>query len=176
MASIAALEAKKDVVEEIKTLIQESHSFVVIDYKGLTVAEDTQMRNKYREAGCKYKVLKNRLVKIALNELGYTEFDHLLEGPTAIAFGMTDAVAPAKIALSVTTDTKKTVIKCGMVDKAFLDVEGVKALATLPPREVLVAKLLGMLQSPIAGFVRVLNGPVSGLARVLNAISEKKGA
>jgi large subunit ribosomal protein L10 len=172
----SAIEQKKDVVEEIKSLIQQSHSFVVVDYKGLTVAEDTQMRNKYREAGCVYKVLKNRLVKIALNDLGYTQYDHLLEGPTAIAFGMSDAVAPAKIAMAIMNDTKKTAVKCGMVDGAFLDVEGVKALATLPPREVLVAKLLGMLQSPITGFVRVLNGPVSGLARVLNAISEKKGA
>ena len=172
MAS-SALELKKDVVEEIKTLIKDSHSFVIVDYKGLTVAEDTAMRNKYREAGCVYKVLKNRLVKIALNDLGYTEYDSILEGPTAIAFGMTDAVAPAKIAIDMVNESKKTAIKCGMVDGSYLDVEGVKALATLPPREVLVAKLLGMLQSPITGLVRVLNGPISGLARVLNAIAEQ---
>jgi large subunit ribosomal protein L10 len=169
----SAIELKKGVVEEIKQLIQQSHSFVIIDYKGLTVAEDTEMRNKYRKAGCVYKVLKNRLVKIALNELGYTEFDSLLEGPTAIAFGMEDAVAPAKIATTMVSESKKTAIKCGMVDGSFLDVDGVQALAKLPAKEVLVAKLLGMLQSPITGFVRVLNGPIAGLARVLKAISEK---
>ena len=169
----AALEEKKQLVEELKEKIGAAQSIVIVDYKGLTVFEDTELRKTLREANVEYRVLKNRLMQKALNELGYTEFDEALNGPTAVAFAMTDPAAPAKILLDSADKTKKISIKCGMVDKTYISVDGVKELATLPAKEVLVAKLLGTLNAPISGLARVLNETISGLARVLNQIAEK---
>ena len=169
----AALEEKKQLVEELKEKIGAAQSIVIVDYKGLTVYEDTELRKTLREANVEYRVLKNRLMQKALNELGYTEFDEALNGPTAVAFAMTDPAAPAKILLESADKTKKVSIKCGMVDGAFITPDGVKELATLPPKEVLIAKLLGTMSAPISGLARVLNETIAGLARVLNQIAEK---
>ena len=169
----AALEEKKQLVEELKEKIGAAQSIVIVDYKGLTVYEDTELRKTLREANVEYRVLKNRLMQKALNELGYTEFDEALNGPTAVAFAMTDPSAPAKILLESADKTKKVSIKCGMVDGAYITPDGVKELATLPPKEVLIAKLLGTMSAPISGLARVLNETISGLARVLNQIAEK---
>ena len=169
----AALEEKKKLVEELKEKIGAAQSIVIVDYKGLTVFEDTELRKTLREANVEYRVLKNRLMQKALNELGYTEFDEALNGPTAVAFAMTDPAAPAKILLESADKTKKVSIKCGMVDGAFITPDGVKELATLPPKEVLIAKLLGTMSAPISGLARVLNETIAGLARVLNQIAEK---
>ncbi len=157
MASNAILEQKKQQVEEIKKLVTESSSFVLIDYCGITVAQDTELRTEFRKNDVKYAVIKNRLLKIALNELGYTQFDEALNGPTAVAFGGENLAAPAKIANEKAAAFKKMKIKCGMVDGIFLDEEGVKRLATLPSREGLIAQVLGMLQAPIAAFARVID-------------------
>ena len=157
MASNAILEQKKQQVEEIKKLVTESSSFVLIDYCGITVAQDTELRTGFRKNDVKYAVIKNRLLKIALNELGYTQFDEALNGPTAVAFGGENLAAPAKIANEKAAAFKKMKIKCGMVDGIFLDEEGVKRLATLPSREGLIAQVLGMLQAPIAAFARVID-------------------
>ena len=157
MASNAILEQKKQQVEEIKKLVTESSSFVLIDYCGITVAQDTELRAEFRKNDVKYAVIKNRLLKIALNELGYTQFDEALNGPTAVAFGGENLAAPAKIANEKAAAFKKMKIKCGMVDGIFLDEEGVKRLATLPSREGLIAQVLGMLQAPIAAFARVID-------------------
>jgi len=169
----AALEEKKQLVEELKEKIGAAQSIVIVDYKGLTVFEDTELRKTLREANVEYRVLKNRLMQKALNELGYTEFDEALNGPTAVAFAMTDPAAPAKILLESADKTKKVSIKCGMVDGAYITPDGVKELATLPPKEVLIAKLLGTMSAPISGLARVLNETIAGLARVLNQIAEK---
>ena len=169
----AALEEKKQLVEELKEKIGAAQSIVIVDYKGLTVFEDTELRKTLREANVEYRVLKNRLMQKALNELGYTEFDEALNGPTAVAFAMTDPAAPAKILLESADKTKKVSVKCGMVDGAYITPDGVKELATLPPKEVLIAKLLGTMSAPISGLARVLNETISGLARVLNQIAEK---
>ena len=155
MASTAILEQKKRQVEEIKKMVSEASSFVLIDYCGISVAQDTEL--------VKYAVIKNRLLKIALNELGYTQFDEALNGPTAVAFGGENLAAPAKIANDKAAAFKKMKIKCGMVDGIFLDEAGVKRLATLPSREGLIAMLLGMLQAPVAAF-----------ARAIDAIAKKK--
>ena len=157
MASNAILEQKKQQVEQIKKLVSEASSFVLIDYCGITVAQDTELRNEFRKSDVKYAVIKNRLLKIALNELGYTQFDEALNGPTAVAFGGENLAAPAKIANEKAAAFKKMKIKCGMVDGIFLDEEGVKRLATLPSREGLIAQVLGMLQAPIAAFARVID-------------------
>lgn len=163
MASTAILEQKKRQVEEIKKSISEASSFVLIDYCGISVAQDTELRNEFRKNDVKYAVIKNRLLKIALNELGYTQFDEALNGPTAVAFGGENLAAPAKIANDKAAAFKKMKIKCGMVDGIFLDETGVKRLATLPSREGLIAMLLGMLQAPVAAF-----------ARAIDAIAKKK--
>ena len=163
MASTAILEQKKRQVEEIKKMVSEASSFVLIDYCGISVAQDTELRNEFRKNDVKYAVIKNRLLKIALNELGYTHFDEALNGPTAVAFGGENLAAPAKIANDKAAAFKKMKIKCGMVDGIFLDEAGVKRLATLPSREGLIAMLLGMLQAPVAAF-----------ARAIDAIAKKK--
>ncbi len=154
--------AKRDVVESIKEQIQNCQSFVIVDYKGLTVAQDTEFRAEFRKNGVEYKVLKNTLFKIALHELGYTEFDEALNGPSAIAFGMEDAVSAAKVASDGIAKYKAMQIKCGMFDKKFADAATVDAMSKVPSKEVLLAML-----------VSVLSAPMRGLAVALNAIAEK---
>lgn len=153
---------KRELVEQIKEQIQNSQSLIIINYKGLTVAQDTEFRSEFRKNGVDYRVLKNTLVKKALNELGYTEFDEALNGPSAFAFGTTDAVAPAKIAAEGIKKYKAMEIKCGMFDKIFADASVVDAMSKVPNRETLLAML-----------VSVLSAPVRGLAVALNAIAEK---
>lgn len=157
------LAAKKQQVEDIKAKIQSAQSLVIIDYMGLTVAEDTAFRKELRDNGVDYAVLKNRLVKIAFNELGYTEFDEALNGPTAVAFSSTDAVAPAKFIAKNIKALNKMKTKCGMVEGKFMDENGLKKIADIPSKEVLLAKMLGSMQSPI-----------SKLARCLKQIAEQK--
>ncbi len=159
------LEAKKQQVEEIKAKINAAKSIVLIDYMGLTVAQDTAFRKELRENGVDYAVLKNRLVKIAFNELGYTQFDEALNGPTAVAFSSTDAVAPAKYIVKNIKAFNKMKTKCGMVEGQFMDEAGLKQIADIPSREILLAKMLGSMQSPI-----------SKLARCLSMIAEGKEA
>ena len=162
MASKEVLELKQKQVEDIKAKISAAKSLVIIDYMGLNVAEDTAFRKQLRDAGVDYQVLKNRLVKRAFDDLGYTQFDEALNGPTAVAFSDTDAVAPAKIIVENIKKLNKMKAKCGMVEGEYLDEAGVKAIAAIPPREVLIAKMLGSMQSPI-----------TGLAVCLNKIAEK---
>ncbi len=151
------LAAKKAQVEEIKANIQTAKSIVIIDYKGLTVAEDTAFRKELRENGVDYAVLKNRLVKIAFNELGYTQFDEALNGPTAVAFSDKDAVAPAKFICKNISSLKKMAAKCGMVEGEFMDEEGLKKIAAIPSREILLSKMLGSMQSPITKLAICIN-------------------
>ncbi len=156
--------AKREVVEQIKEKIQNSESFVIIDYKGLTVAQDTEFRAEFRKNDVEYKVLKNTLFKKALNELGYTEFDEALNGPSAFAFGTSDAIAPTKVAAESIKKFNAMKIKCGMFDKKFADASVCDAMSKVPNRET----LLGML-------VSVLSAPMRGLAVALNAVAEQKG-
>ncbi len=145
----ANLEAKKQVVEDIKAKIQAAKSVVFIDYKGLTVAEDSEFRSDFRKAGCEYKVLKNTLVRKAFNELGVTAFDADLNGPTAVAFG-SDETGASKVAVEACKKfNDKISVKSAYVDGAYVDVNGVKVFASIPSKEVLLARMLGSLQSPI---------------------------
>lgn len=149
MASKEILEVKKQQVEAIKEKISSAKSIVLIDYMGLTVAEDTAFRKEMRENGVDYGVLKNTLVRIAFNELGYKQFDEALNGPTAVAFSCKDEVTPAKIIAGNIKNLNKMTIKCGMADGEFLDENGVKQMATIPAKEILLAKMLGSMMSPI---------------------------
>ncbi len=154
---------KQQIVEQLKEKIQNCQSFVVIDYKGLTAAQDTEFHKAFREQNVEYKVLKNTLFRIALNELNYHEFDELLNGPTAVAFSNEDAVAPAKIAAESVKKYNKMAIKCGMFDKQFASKEIVEQMATIPSKPILLSML-----------VSVLSAPIRGLAVALNAIAEKQ--
>ncbi len=149
-------EIKQTAVAEIKAKLEKAHSFVMVDYRGMTVAEVTELRNQFRKSGCEYAVLKNTLLKLALKEMGIEGFDAELNGPTAVAFGMEDAVSPAKVVKDFIEKTKKGTIKCGFVDGEKLDVKGVEALASIPPRDVLIAKVMGSLMSAVTKFVYVV--------------------
>lgn len=172
----ANFEAKKVVVQEIIDKINSAKSVVFVDYNALTVAEVSELRNKCKQAKCEYKVYKNTLVRKAFNELGYNQFDADLNGPTAITFGA-DETAAAKVMVAAAKDYEdKITIKSAFVDNAYVDKAGVKALATMPSREELVAKMLGSMQAPVANFAGVLSNLLSGIVRVLNGIAQSKEA
>ena len=156
----ANLEAKKQIVEEIKAKIQASKSIVFADYNKLTVLEVTELRRKFKEVNCEYKVYKNTLVRKALNELGITDFDADLNGTTATVFCQ-DETSGASIFAKAVKETpalaEKIVPKCAYLDNKYFDKAGVKALSAIPSKEVLIARLLGCLQSPLSKFVGVLD-------------------
>ena len=151
-----AIEMKKAVVAEIKEKLVNAKSVVLIDYRGLTVAEVTELRNQCRKAGVEYAVLKNTMVNLAAKEVGIEGLEAFLKGPTAVAFGMEDAVAPAKVLTEFIKKTKKTEVKCGLLDGQILDAAGVEALAAIPSREVLIAKIMGSMMSAVSKFVYVV--------------------
>lgn len=176
MPSEKILEQKKAVVAELSERLKGSVAGVLVNYKGITVADDTKLRKDLREAGVKYTVVKNTLLKRAAEDAGIEGLDPVLEGTTALATSEEDYVAAAKILCEYAENNKNFEIKSGYVDGGVLGVDEIKDLAKLPSKEVLVAKALGGLNAPISGFVTVLNGNIRGLACVLNAIAEKKGA
>lgn len=169
-------EQKAQIVEELKGKFTKASSAILVDYKGLNVQEATELRSSFREAGVDYKVYKNTLTEIAVKEVGLEELIPFLEGPTAIAFSEDDPVAPAKILTEAIRKYRKIEFKTGVVDGKVIDVDGIKALADLPSREELLAKLLGSMNAPIANLVGVLTGPVRALTYALNAIKEQKEA
>ena len=150
-------------IEEIKEKIGKCGAFAVVDYKGISVADDTKLRSDFRKNDVEYRVLKNRLVLRALSELNIGGFEGHLEGPTAIAFAYGDPLAAAKVVSENAKTVKAIEIKCGLMDGAYIDAETVAKLAAIPSKEVLLAQLLGLLQSPL-----------SGLARAVQQIAEKK--
>ena len=142
---MAKVELKQPIVEEISANIKDAQSVVLVDYLGLSVAEDTQLRKQLREAGVTYKVYKNTLMNFAFKGTDFESLAPMLDGPNAIAISTTDATAPA------------LEIKGGVVEGTFYDAEGMKAIAAVPSREELLSKLLGSMQSPITNFARVIN-------------------
>ncbi len=153
---MAKVELKQPIVEEISGYVKEAKAVVLVDYRGLTVAEDTELRKALRQAGVVYKVYKNTMLNFAFKG---TEFEALakdLNGPTAVAFGMQDATAPARILNDLAKKMPKLEFKAGVVEGTYYDQKGIQVIATIPSREVLISKLLGSLQSPIANLARVL--------------------
>lgn len=173
---MAVTAEKQATVAEIKEKLENAKGAVLADYRGLNVADATQLRRTLREAGIEFRVLKNTMTRIAAHEAGIEGLDTYLEGPTAIAFGFNDLVAPAKILTTFAKDNKSLVIKAGIVEGKVVDEQGVKALADLPPREVLIAKMLGSMQAPISGMVNVLQGNIRNLVYALEAVRNQKGA
>lgn len=153
----AYVEEKKKVVSEIQDRFDRAVSAVFVDYRGLTVAEVTELRNKYREAGVEYKVLKNTLINRALEGKNLDEVKEFLEGPTAVAFSYDDEVAPAKITYDFMNKVKKMEIKCGVFNNAFAAKDEVIVLASLPSKDELLAKVVGSINSPIMNFVYTIN-------------------
>lgn len=172
--SQSALSYKEQVVSEIKDAIQNSKSVSIVEYRGLSVAEVTELRNKYREQGVSYKVYKNTLVSRALEELGYEGYEEYLAGPNGFVFSNEDMVAGAKVSVDYAKTNEKLVVKAGLLDGKVLNVDEVKALAKLPSRDVLVAQVLGTLNAPISGFANVLQGSIRKLVYAVNAVKEKQ--
>lgn len=169
------IEAKSQVVAEIKDKFEHSAGVVLADYRGLTVAEVTKLRVQLREAGVEYRVLKNTMVRRAAHEVGIEGLDSYLEGPTAVAFSA-DPVAPAKVLIDFAKANKKFTIKAGVVEGKVIDPNGVKSLADLPSREVLLAMVLSGIQAPLAGLVNVLQGPIRKMGYALEEVRKLKEA
>ena len=153
---MATVELKAPIVDEIKGYVSDAKSVVLVDYRGLTVEQDTRLRKELREAGVVYKVYKNTMLHLAFDGTDYAQLDKDLEGPTAIAFGIEDETAPARILNKFSKEAEALQIKSGVVDGEYYDEAGVKVLATIPSKDELISKLLGSLQSPITNFARVV--------------------
>ena len=153
---MAKVELKAPIIDEIKGYVSDAKSVVLVDYRGLTVEQDTRLRKELREAGVVYKVYKNTMLRLAFDGTDYAQLDKDLEGPTAIAFGIEDETAPARILNKFSKEAEALQIKSGVVDGEYYDEAGVKVLATIPSKDELISKLLGSLQSPITNFARVV--------------------
>lgn len=165
---------KEAVVNEVVEKLTSSKSVVVTDYKGLDVASITELRKQLREVGVEYKVIKNTLGRIAAKKAEWEDLKHMFVGPTAVAFGIEDAVSPAKVLVDFAKDHEKLEIKGGALNGEVISLEKVKSLADIPPREVLLSKVLAGMKSPINGLANVLQGNLRGLVQVLNQIKEQK--
>lgn len=169
-------ELKQQVVSDIVEKLKQAQSVVVVEYKGITVEQVTDLRAKFRAAGVDYCVLKNKLVRLALKEIGVEGMDDVLTGPSAFAFGMTDPAAPAKIINEYIAKAKNDTIrvKAGLLDGTVLDEKGVKALADLPSKEVLIARIMGSLNAPVTNFVGVLSATLRSLVYAIEAVRKQK--
>ena len=154
---MAKVELKQPIVAEISELLDGAATAVVVDYRGLTVAQDTELRKQLREAGVTYKVYKNTMIRRAAEGTAFAALDPHLEGPTAIAVSKTDATAAARILAEFAKKADKLEIKGGIVEGAYYDAAGMAEIAKVPSREELLGKLRGSIQSPITNFARVLN-------------------
>ena len=161
---MAKVELKQPIVQEIADSIQDAASVVVVDYRGLTVAEDTELRKDLREAGVTYKVYKNTMVRFAIKDTDFAGLADVLEGPNAIAISKDDATAAARVLANFAKKAPKLELKAGVVEGKFYDAEEIQEIASIPSRDELISRLLGSFQAP-----------VTNLARVLNQIAEKGG-
>ncbi|MBP3603835.1 MAG: 50S ribosomal protein L10 [Lachnospiraceae bacterium] len=162
---MAKVELKQPIVEEISASIKDAQSVVLVDYRGLTVEQDTRLRKQMREAGITYKVYKNTMMNFAFKGTDFEALAPYLEGPSAIAISTEDATAPARVLCNFAKEAAKLEVKGGVVEGVAYDANGIKEIAKIPSREELLSKLLGSIQSPIANF-----------ARVMNQLAEKGGA
>ena len=153
---MAKVELKKPVVEEIANNIKDAQAVVLVDYSGLTVEQDTQLRKNLREAGVVYKVYKNTMVNFAIEGTEFEGLKGCLEGPTGLAICKEDATAAARVLADFAKDAPALELKGGVVEGTFYDAEGIQVIAKIPSREVLISKFLGSIQSPIANFARVI--------------------
>lgn len=164
MPSAKVLETKKAKVDALTEVLKNAVSFVLVDYKGITVEEDTKLRRELRAENVKYSVEKNSLLRFALKNAGIEGFDEYLEGTTAIAVSNEDQTAPARVLGKFADEIEgRFSLKAGMVEGTKYDEKGVMALSKIPSKEVLLSQLVGSLQ-----------GPIQGLAAILKAVADSK--
>jgi len=179
MPSEKILKEKEQAVAELTQKLKDSNVGVFVDYRGINVAQDTLLRRDLREAGVEYTVIKNSIMRFAVKDAGIEGLDDVLKGTTALAVSKGDKGDYTSAAKILTTFARRNdffKIKAGFVDSGAIDETGVRNLASLPPKEMLVAQVLGVMNAPIRGLATVLNENISGLARTLNAIAEQKSA
>ena len=162
---MAKVELKAPIVEEISNGIKDAKSVVLVDYRGLTVEQDTNLRKALREANVTYKVYKNTMMNFAFKGTDFEGLAPYLEGPSAMAYSTEDATAPARVLCNFAKTAEKLEVKGGVVEGTVYDANGIKTISAIPSKDVLLGKLFGSMQSPIAN-----------LARVLNKKKKKKGA
>ena len=151
------LDLKKVKVDEIKEKFASSKSAVIVNYRGLNVEYTTELRRLFREAGVEYKVYKNNLVKLAIKDTAFEGLSQDLTGPNAIAFGINDPVVPAKIIKDFSKDHKALELKSGVIEEVYYDIDKITEIADIPSKEVLIARFLGSIQSPVKNFAYALN-------------------
>ena len=158
MPNAKVLESKKAIVDALAEKLQNSTSAVFVDYKGITVAQDTELRRKFREAGVEYTVVKNTLTRFAANKAGYNQFDELLNGTTSMACTNGDPIAPARIVCEFAKKNKNVVsLKGGFVEGSVMSVEQLQGFGELPSKDALVAQVLGTFLAPISSLAFVLD-------------------
>ncbi len=173
MPNAKVLEAKQAQVAETAELIKNTQTGILVDYRGLNVAEDTELRNKLREANVKYFVIKNKILKRAVEEAGIEGLDEVLHGPTAIAVSEDDAVAPAKVIADFAKSNEKLEIKGGFMDGSVMSLDEVKKLAATPNFETLIAKMMGSMLSSVSGLARLLATIADGGVEIPDLIAKK---
>ncbi|MDY6907236.1 MAG: 50S ribosomal protein L10 [Chloroflexota bacterium] len=167
-------EKKEETVQQLAERLERCHIAIATDYRGLTVAQMAELRSRLRQQGVEYRVVKNTLTRFAAAAAEKEELTPVLEGPVALAFGYDDVTVPARALLEYIQSTKSTLqIKGGLLEQRALSAEEVRGLATLPPRDVLIARVMGTMQGPITGLVGALNGIIVGFVNVLNARREQ---
>ena len=176
MPNAKILSEKQAIVADLTEKIQGAAGGVLVDYKGITVAEDTALRAEMRKNGVDYAVVKNTLTRFAVKNAGLEELSSVLEGTTSLAVSATDPVAPARVVseFSKKMNGEKFIVKAGFVDGKGISVDEVKALADLPSKEVLLSMLLSAMQGPVRGLAVSLDATISGLARALQAVADQK--
>ena len=175
MPSAKVLESKKAAVANLVEELKGAAAGVIVDYRGLTVEEDTELRTKFRAAGVKYTVVKNSLLGFAAKEVGLEGLDEVLHGPTALAYHTEDMVAPAKVFSDFVKTHDIVSFKSGFMEGKVISLDEVKTLASTPSKEVLIAKIMGSLQSPVSGLVRLLNTIVEGGVEIADLVAKKNG-
>lgn len=165
---------KQIVIDSIRDNLQDSQVSVLTDYRGLTVSEMDELRKRFREEGIEFKVVKNTYTWRAAQEIGLDELEDYLAGPTAIAFGPRDPVAPAKVITEFAKKHKNLEIKGGVLEGKVIPVEMIKTLAELPSKEQLLGQIASAMQAPISGLVNVLQAPIRDLAYVVEALRAQK--
>lgn len=174
MPSAKVLESKKQIVADMIEKLKTAQAGVLVDYCGLTVEEDTDLRNKLRAAGVEYKVVKNTLTRFAAKEVGFDELDAVLNGPTSLAVSYDDPVAPAKVIADFAKDNEKLEIKSGFLDGKVISLEEINQLAKTPSKDVLIAKIMGSLNSPISALARTLQAIVDNGVELSEIEAPKK--
>ena len=170
------LTEKKRVVKDIEQKLENANLVVFTDYRGINVAEMTELRNRLRLPGVEYKVLKNTMAEFALQNLGCQDVIPHIEGPNAVLFSTDDPVNPAKVIFQFIKEYKKLAVKVGILEGQMVSADKIKALAELPAKEVLLGQVVGTMQAPITSLVYVLNANLTGLVRVLDQIKGQQEA